>query len=785
MSQTRSVSFHSFATARLHNDRFRGAVESGVHFGFFPRVNVGESNKVDLIRGKDSSSILVTAEGQVIEESADVLAVVTIQPPNATFERRDLIVCQYQFTTDNTVEATYAVVKGKSATSSTEVPRPPLPQTIYQTPIAVVRVRPGSTTKATLLQTDLLPLPRAKETTVEETASLKPQLDPTDSSRIFVQAGSFLNAAQVQFLRFDGGYSASLTDDDLSLGDTRYYLFAMGDDLEVQVADSADTDSIPAVGSDLLPLAWVRATKTGGGIVINDLRDVRVFNTRKINATPEVEAYKQQLAGSVFSSMRVDTFEDDSLIDLTTLQPVADDLTAAINAVDNSLEIDYSAGVSELEQAVTIVTEDLLNGMGITALRHFQVDADHNIPGLTFDWSVSSKTSGFTGNDHDFGVIYRVTPSAGTRFYLKFNIPLAAITPGTIRKIRSYGALLNLSGSNQNAGSLLSSGFDAVRTSINNLIANGDFRLWSRRDQAGNVPDVNAQDTIDYPFLTDTADAARDQVFAADGWQWTKREFEATDGVVSRVILSKDVVPVAAISDVARDTALQFRGIGGATISQVNELEYRVPVEGSMLGERITFALNMIVSPSPIYASIGIQFYTRTSSGTLALQGARKTAAPRSASATVAVTSDDTITAATAFVGFIVTMKGGISQAVLSRACAVIGAVQEVLFTRPQNAEELVRKIYERGSAFVAGAAGASGQAVGVAVQLGAVKSTVLGELVAQVQPFATASQSESVSSLAVTSDGHSLRVEGTASSAGPIRIDLDWEVGVRYDRVE
>jgi hypothetical protein len=304
MTQSRSVSFHALDTSALHNARLVGTLRPGVYSGFRLRPNGAETNKLDVTSGDDALSILLTAQGVRIEETEDLIGNIVIGNADPNLDRIDLIVASYQFTTDNSVEAEYVVIRGSYPASSAIDPTPPDPTYSYQVPIAYVRVRSqrssGGGSRARIEVTDIVHIGRAGDTRAPENiSSFMPIIEPADRRRLFVHAGILPSFDGTRTLTFGGAHSEPIDATTMSDGESKYFLFGVNDDGEVTVIGSSSTVAgLPDFTRDVFPVCYVTGTKipTTDVITLTDIVDVRFPFARQLSPVIEEEAYKATLA---------------------------------------------------------------------------------------------------------------------------------------------------------------------------------------------------------------------------------------------------------------------------------------------------------------------------------------------------------------------------------------------------------------------------------------------------------------------------------------------------------
>lgn len=772
MTQSRTVSFHAADTSRLHNSRLANVLRPGVYSGFKLRPNAASANKLDITTGDDTASVLLTSEGVRIEESTDLYGAVAVANADPNLTRVDLVVAEYQFTTDTAVAAQYKIIRGAYPSSPTADLVFPEPANAYQVPIAFVVVQPqaasGGATRAVIAITDILHIGRAADVRAPEgISSFMPIVSPADRRRLFVHAGILPNFDGTRALVFNGGYSDVIDYTTHTEGEVKYYLFGVDDDGAVRVIGSASTvAALPDFSRDVFPVCYVTGTRVPStdAVTLTDVVDLRFPFARQLSPVLEEEPYKAALADSVFRYLRVESFTSLDRINAASLS----DATVTLD-VDRGLTAMTLTG--EPTDDVTIATTDLLTGTAIGNVKHFMVVVDANFEGLTIKFSTTSSTGGFVAARYRSGEVVRIPAGGGGRLFLQFTVPAEAVAAGAA--IFSYGCFMTLDESVVSAGTVADIGLDALKNAVTNLIANGNFRYWSRDDINGDPTDPDAFAEIAYA-------ASEDQPFAADGWQFTSFTFPANDGSVRRRGLSRDIIETG--EENVSDTCLYWAGSAGAAGSLgTNTLEYRTPVPPGSSGQRITFACSFRASAAAV-VRIGIVMYEVTEQKTLVIQSAPTEVSPASSRGDLIVTSDVAVNNRTVAVGFRIYLgqTTGESWAALWNARAAVGSFRQLAYTEAPNATDLLRKYYERGRVFVAGNM-LEGQTIGTAVQFGAKKHTVFGDVEAQVIAQSDSNRSLNIdaSAYAATADG--VVVTSQVLASGAVRIDEDFEAFVRY----
>ena len=778
--QTRNVMYHALNTSTLHNERLARVLRPGVYAGYRIRRNAADPSLVDLTHGEDGASVLLSIEGVRIEEDNELAGIVKIQPADSMLSRYDLVVAEYVWSANNTVPQVYKVIRGAYQPDLVTEPVRPQAQSVYQLPLAWILVRPKTTlrgeSRVEILQSDIFHAPKAADVEAPyEISTLKPELDPTNRKRIYVNEGIFPSSTGSSIVIFGGGYSSEIPD--LSVdGEVRYFLFGISDDKEVSSSGESTTLlTIPEIGSDILPIGVAKASRHGTITTIDEIIDIRFPFSRRMVFGDEESFYREYLRESVFQNMQIDACDLDTKFDLTTLAPVDDNLTAEMNRGDTSLTVTWASS-TPLATDVTVATGNILDGTDISAVRHILVLADSDVIGLTFDYSVVSPTSGFTGTYYDLGTIQEIQGGATSMLFLRFRILSSQFAAAGAKKIYSFAVCMNLSYATLNKNSLAGLGLEALGYQIENLIPNGDFFNWSRNDSVGATPDVASRNKISYTVhMADRA--ARTNIFAADGWQFTKMSFDPENGVISRILWSRDVI--GSPDDNTIDTAMEWRGAGATTPAGENDLELRVPVYGQMIGQYITFAVDFKASH---LGSVGIElrFYERTSDGRFLVQSKVRTGILRF-DGTMLVKSENVLNEKVFAVGFVIVFAqlNPATTVYLKNARAAIGRYETLPFRRPPAADVLARAYYERGRLFAASQLRA-GNDVGASLQFGSRKPVGMSENGALKTTIIT-SRCVNNSSPVFTVSAQGLAATSQAIMDGLSILDLDWEASVIY----
>lgn len=773
--------YHALNTSTLHNTRLARVIRPGIYAGFRIRRNAADPSLVDLTFGDDGSSVLLTVEGVRVQEIDEIAGVVSIQPADSTFARYDLVVAEYQWSPDNGVGQTYRVIRGVYQRDLDAEPIRPKPVTEYQIPLAWIYVRPKTSlngaSRVEVLQSDIFPAPKAADTEAPyDISTLKPEVDVTNRKRLYVHRGVYPNSLGTTAIIFGGGYSTEVDDSAMVDGETKYFLYGISDDQEISVVgESSVLLTIPEIGADVLPLCVAKATKRGTTTTIDELVDIRFPFSRRMIPQGEDYFYWEYLRDSVFTELRTDTCDVDTLLDLDTLSPVETGLTAEMNRGDTSFTVTWT-GSGEPSTDVTVATKNIIDGTDINTVRHILMLAESDIAGLQFDYSTLSSYSGFTGRWYDFGTIQEILGGQTSRLFIKFRIPKSQFTGGGSKKIFSYGVCMNLDYGMLNKNTLAGLGLEALGQQIDNLIPNGDFYTWSRNDSVGVTPDLASRNRVDY-LIRASDFAARKNIFAADGWQFTKLVFDSENSLISRVLWSRDVLGLP--DDNTIDTALEWKSSASAAPGQENQLEFRVPTCGRYLGQTVTFAVDYKTSA---LGAVGVElrFYERNGDGSFSIQSSVRTGIIRT-DGTLLVKSEEALNERVFAVGFVIVFQqlNMPTSVWLKNARAALGRYETLPFRRPENADALCRAYYERGRVMATANLGAS-EDLGATVQFGSLKKASLSENgTLAVADLLSRAVNVGAVAFAVTPDGFA--VTSRAIVDGPAIIDLDWEAAVVY----
>jgi hypothetical protein len=596
-----------------------------------------------------------------------------------------------------------------------------------------------------------------------------------------VNRGVYPNSLGTTAIIFGGGYSTEVDDSAMVDGEVKYFLYGISDDKEISVVgESSVLLTIPEIGADVLPLCVAKATKRGAVTTIDELVDIRFPFSRRMISQDEESFYWSYLDSSVFQYTRVDVCDVDTLMDTDTLAPVDENLVAEMNRGDTSLTITWT-GTGEPASDVTIATGNIIDGTSISSVRHFLVLADSDVAGLQFDYSVVSAYSGFTGHWSDLGTIQEIQGGATSVLHIKFRIPANQFALAGSKKIFSYAVYMELDTNVLNTHTISALGLDAISQQVINLIPNGDFFTWGRNDAGGAIPNVAARDRIDYTVRKDDF-ASRKNIFAADGWQFTRLDFDSQNGVISRILWSRDVLGLPDENTI--DTALEWKSSAWSSPpaqGQVieNHLEFRIPNYGQNAGQYVTFAADYKAS---VIGAVGIElrFYERQEDGSFIIQSSVRSGIIR-LDGTLLVKSETALNERVYAIGCILVFQqlNMATTVYLKNARAAIGRFETLPFRRALEADSLCRGYYERGRAMTAASLGASND-IGDAIQYGTRKHIGLSEGGA-VTPAEVASRCVNVSAPTFSAGVDGFAVVARAIVDGPVVLDLDWEASVIY----
>ena len=750
MAQNITTRYRDFDTSEVQNQRFVNVVEAGVYSGYDLSVNGGLAYTIDITTGSDGVSTLVTSQGVVITESDTVAAAVKLAPADPSFDRIDLIVAEYQYSTNPADVQVYKVLRGPAQAGSGE-PLVPALQNSFQVPLGQVYVRAGANY---ILQSDIRPTIKADWTVSSEWGDLKPEVAAGNSSILYVYPGTFGKSDATEVLQFPGGYSSVITDSTFQDGETRWYLFGISDSLDVvSVGWSPTEDGLAEAATDVLVVAKVEAIKSNGIVTLNRVVDLRVPFARAGFRSDESIKYQELLGNSVLRYLRVDEFEDLSGISDNSIVGG----TVTLNTAGSALEI-----ASTAQTDVTFVSTDRVYGSRINTVDHFMVVADSTIENLTFTYSTVSPTTGFTTQQFRPGELVRVPGGTSRRLYIKFLVPSAEFFNGATTRIFSYGVLMNLDNSGKSALSISELGIGDLTESVPNLIANGDFYFWTKGTVQGKPVEPASQGLAFFPVSSESP-------YLADGWQFTKINANLGSSSVGRTtVTGVNGTSTALYLDLQPDTSTQ---------DTITVLEYRIPRAAALSGNRLTFAADFGIEGGGS-VTIGIAQFQRTSSGLVRL-GADSVTVVR-ASGTTTVTTPAAVSSDADVVSFFLTFQDTVTGTI-RHARAAVGEFGVMPNAYVSDAEAILGTYAERGTFFQTGFAEAGG-VFGGSVQFGTPKRTDLGILEAGSTNAANASQTTNADNVTFSADRFGVIVSATAAASANISLQADWQAFIKYE---
>lgn len=750
MAQNITTRYREFNTSAVQNQRFVNVVETGVYSGYNLSVSGGQAYTLDITTGEEGVSTLVTHEGVVVTETSPVYAAVKLAQADAGFDRIDLIVAEYQYSSDPTETQTYKVLRGPTQAGSGE-PVPAVVQNEYQVPLGTVYVRAGT---SYLLQSDVRPAVKASWTVSSEWGDLRAAIPAGNTSIVYVYPGIFGKSDGSEVLEFTGGYSTALTDPTFSDGDVRWYLFGVSDGLEVVGAGWAPTvDELSDVSTDVFVVAKVRATRAAGVVTFDQIVDLRVPFSRAGFRPDEGNKYQELLGNSTLRYLRVDDFEDLTGIATNEINGGA----VTLNTAGSSLDI-----TSATSSDVTLVTTDRVVGSRINSVDHFMVVVDSLVQNLTFQYSTISATAGFSEQQFRPGELVRVSGTA-RRLYIKFIIPAAEFLNGASTRIFSYGVLMNLDNSAKSALSISELGIGDLTNSVTNLIANGDFYFWAKSTIQGKALDTDSTNLTYFPV-------SEESPHLADGWQMTKINASLGSTSVGRQTVSGiNGTSTALYLNLEPDTS---NSSGDSTV-----LEYRIPRAAALTGQRLTFAADFDV-PDDAAVTLGIAQFQRTASGLVRV--AVDTRAVVLGTGTTTVVTQSGVSVDADVISFFMTFADTVTGTV-RHARAASGFFGVMPNTYVPDAESVLLAYAERGTLFYSGYA-QSGGVIGSSVQFGVPKRTGLGELEVSRTGLASAQTTNNADNLTFTADRFGLVAAATAATTANISFQTDWQAFVKYE---
>ena len=733
MSQRRILSYGALNTAQNHNSRFKGVLKPGRYSGFFPKLVLGG---VSFFAGDGEANIVVTLEGVVIEEMSETSPIMLGAAPVSN-NRWDLVYLSYTYSSAD-IDAVYGVKAGVSGTSPD---KPVVDDPLHDIPLCYVWREPAP---ATVTQSSLIPVNSSQHTPGDELVMLKPSIDYTNKKRIWVSPGNFPNSEGTALVEFEGGYSAELDTSSYSNGFT-YVLFGVGDDKEIEVVDTSTTSptSFEFSGTDYILLCVATVEKDPSSAEISTLLDVRFWFSRSSTITTELNSYIASFSDSVFQYMTVDTFSDDSIIDLTSL---ASEYDINVSSGFTKLEITPNVAYGTLSQNFTINTVDLIDRLPASdqhAVDYWMGMADSDADEVYFSFS---STGASFGSETPSNV--KASGGGASNFFIQLRIDQSEFDTGVEYQsisIYSYALLTKLREEVLNVNTLNTYQLNGLLDLKVNLIDN-PFLYWD------NSPSSLASSTEEV--------SANTNILGPDGWQVVASTLE---GVEATKTQNGSLKITKADSD----------------ISHTLELEYRNPILGQVSEKYLSFGVDYTDCGAVGGLSVGIRAY-KLSAGVLVVD-TEWTALALPSNSQVIVRSDQ-IGGDVVCVGFYIKFTGALSSGcILSSPSAVFGKVYS-LDSVPSYNVDRVRSLYQAGRSILTYSAQVSDQISTLTPIVE--KNTNLGSLVTRVleEDGSQLNRSINIQGLSITAEGSSLIASGVASKTGAGRLDLEWESFIKYE---
>jgi len=806
MTQDISHSFHDAITSRGSNSRFR-LLPAGIYAGYYLRANPVDSSKLDLVRGNDGESMLLTSQGVAITEDDDLPAVLAPSAADAVNPRLDLVVCEYEFTTNTAISAEYKIIKGVAALEELLVE--PVPQNEFQVPIGIIKIQPSSTFTVSLQNEDLYRRPLASDVEQHELASLKPLVDPNNNLRLYIQPGTYPNSLRTGLLTFRGGFTPEINTSTavLPVSSSRVYVFGIDDAGDTVVVETVSNfDSITQANPSTYLLAAVQYSKNSGGVVtFTELRDLRIDVDRLGLSEGELDSWRDLLAHSAFTNMAVELFEDNTgIVPATTTTLLGDpylggvstsDVIVSIDQSDSSMVIDASAANGGSGpgpgETVTVKLQDLIPQIVSTGGQAFSVSnfsvygrSDASVVNYTYNSSSTSDIAYFTSEQTLIPISSAsiVNPdNTFSRFFLKIHIPDSEFTATNNYTVKIFSVALfaNLEATSVTKLIASSDALSQIDNNIHNLIGN-PFVLWSRPNDAGIFPDLSSITTFKYPLSgTDQGTDADENQFGPDGW-YRVNSGASLAANAQRSSGTDLYSPIMKVTDIAP-------GEGGSTEDLI--LEYRIPFGGQYRGQDVSFSCVIEATAFTAGDTAGVAIAYYGASGLISVTSPETVTSAVAQRVTVK-TSSDPVPADAIGIGFRLVIGGALTSVTFSEPMAAWGNYTTLAYNPSRNLVSESAQFYERGRITVGGyaTAGSRVQASHPVVR----KAGELGSIRARVIP--TNNYSENLSSIVVLDDTYNngttpvntdrISVQGVVEQTGVYLIDVIYESTVLITRV-
>lgn len=752
MAQRILHSFGGLLTAQIFNDKMKQAVPPGIYAGFKPKINSGSLGGIDLVKGDDNESVLVTCEGVVIQETDDKNNVASVSFLGTSLWRWDMLVCEYQYTSNTAVAAQYKIIRGQLAVEADIVK--PSTENRYQVPICYIKV-PGNV--SALSQDYIVPVPYQQWALTENITALKPVIDVNNNKRIFCYPGVFSNSDQTAIIDFKGAYSDNVTFADISDGASKYVLFGVSDDAEVKLLTTSYTDPyvMTAAGLDAIPVCIAKVKRVSATTgYIESILDVRFPFYRQFGENSEKEPYLVQLATSTFLYGWIDTIGSSTRINDEPISTVTE-YSVVFNRGLTQLEITPLVAVPT--QDFEIETTNILSGVTeVSQVTHFMVQADCTAD-VTVDYSASAGGA-YSGSYSDLNkTVYGNNIST---LYLKFKIDKSEFSGITDTKyFRSYAVYINLNSDALSSAQLDNLHLtDTVENRVN--LVDNPFTQWSNTT---------------YILSKDSSEIASDTgISGPDGWQVVYSD-------LNRLTCEKFIVSQA--------TKAKFIYTGGVPTGKYLDLEYRIPVDGLIAGRRLSFGFkaysNITAGPGGTYATTvytkqgglaaGIRTY-KYSSGSYIVESSVFNGAVMPNGEIIVRSSP--ISSSTAFIGVVLRVTDECGGSFWVENPILLTGEYYTLLAMPSRNYSNIRGLYETGrigfSAF-----GYTNNIIQASTQI-APKYSLLGVVKAR----SITNYSSNVVSLAYTPYDNSLIVQGVVKSDGVVTLSAAWECYIKYSSI-
>ncbi len=725
MAQRKIYKLFDLNTSALHNERDIGVIKSGVYSGYLPTVNPATSGGVDLTTGSDGLSVLVTPFGVVVRESTTVENAVTVPFTTSTKDRWDLCVLTDPVNAGPNDLAQYELVRGVPADD-------PIKPTIPSDKVGICYIYVGGSAAA-INQNNLFPIEKENWALAADISPLKPVIDVTNQKRIFVFPGTFPNSDNTTIVRFSGGYSEEISDTDISDGESKFVLFGIGDDGLIQILNESQTDNttVAVAGVNVISLCMVSFRKSGSTSYIESLEDIRFPFTRKQTESVELDSYLTGLSTMNFQYVRVDNFSTNELIDVSTANT-----NYTVTHEYGFTRLKIQPNVWPLPDDFYIVTKDLVDSTPVDDIDHIMVVAEANTSDMTVDFSTNGIS--FAGVDYLLGTI--IPAQSADSAYVKLKIKATEFTSITdVRYIYNYGVYFKL---DPESLDVYRQGSLSLPSNIN-LIDN-PFVSWSETSYA----------------LASSATELEQSVglLGPDGWQVVYSD-------LSTISLFKTT-----FTDV-NTPALHIDYAAGAGTTL--ELEYRIPVNGLVSGNTISFGFKYSGVSTVGAVAAGIRTYNYNNSLLTQKDYVTNAAIPNDSAVIVrsSTISDDVVA-----VGFVIQMNSTMASNTYIWSPEALWGNQYELSAVPSYDVSKILTVYERGRTVFTGNGFEGG------IYSGSTKVTPKEETLGTptIRMVGT-SRSKNIKNLDFEYNNNTVITSAQSNASGEIKVDSDWECFVKF----